>query len=195
MKILLDIDQIQLDRQTLQEQIDNAEQKLQALRQELQELDVVIRIAERRGRKVVPAPKKIELATKISAPTVGGGGGVRVGRPSKAHKRPTRTNQIISIIEELGRFLHKTEIEEELRKRGYEGASTTISGYLSNLISKGKLHVIKYGGSQNFYHYGLREWLGRSPVTGNIRFESPSRIPTMQSEGQVEERDIDWNLR
>ncbi len=124
-----------------------------------------------------------------------------VGQPMRNGANPKRGKPrsvkalFRQTILDAGRFLHKSEIMDRLREHGYKGTSSTISGTLSHLTKAGYLHVIKYGDSQNFHHYGLREWIREGEGMIPPTFASPEYTPIMQRAGHISENEIDWNLQ
>lgn len=105
-------------------------------------------------------------------------------------KIPLR-EMIPMVIRERGRFLHKSEVEKGLKEGGYRGTSANISVYLGELVKNGALSRIKFGVSNNTFHYGLASFVDRS--MGSPRFTSDSVQPQLLRSGKVAIKDIIWN--
>lgn len=65
---------------------------------------------------------------------------------------------VLSAIEKCGRFVHKSELDEELKMAGFAGV-TNMSARLHLWGTKGKMERIRYNYSTNNVYYGLAAYV------------------------------------
>lgn len=155
--------------QLLQEEIATMEADLAALKRTA---ELMVQRHPHLRDSQPPPPEEPEIAA-IDIPTL-----AAIGVDGPFYDESRLIDDIKALLERELRFLHKREIESELRARGFARASEVIGNTLREMLLSGQLVRARYGTGNNLHFYGLPYFVELDELFKEFRYLAQSLEPS-----------------